>query len=198
MSDGWEFKLDGEGPQEIPGIPDRELQPILNTQAKWENYSDHDTYRFDKLVREFIETMSKDPKWRGSAKLRRYTMAMVWVRITATEWTSRENRYAARLSKILAYYSTKVQKGGMIGGKAYSKTIYTLSPARLKKPPYSLKLRLEWLAERGELPTASNMDLPRDDLKPGHARNPRTERNMERRREDGKRRYRERYRDRSH
>lgn len=60
-------------------------------------------------------------------------------------------------------------------------------------PPYSLKLRLEWLGEKGDIPTWSNMAVPKDDLEPGHARNYKTEKNMERRREQARARYNERY-----
>jgi hypothetical protein len=99
-----------------------------------------------------------------------------------------------RLTKVLAYYSTKIQKAGMIRGKNYTKTVYTLSLKLYKKrPPYSLRLRLQWLTDQGIMPTWHNMQLPKDDLKPGHARNPKTDENMRIRRERAKQRYNEKY-----
>ena len=138
--------------------------------------------------------MCKLPKWKHSYKMRRYTMKMVYEQIYNKTWTPEVGgKIAYRMSKILAYYSSRMQKAGSINGKNYSKTIYTIAPSRLKKPPYSLRLRLEWLAEQKLLPTYENMALPKDILKQGHARNPKTEENMRKRSEAAKRVYREKY-----
>lgn len=191
MPDGdWRFDF---GDPKPPEIKNPEILPYLGEPDRWTQYTDDMTYEMDCLVRKWIEESSKSPTWKNSYKNRRYTMSMVIEQIYGRPYDQAEDqKRVLKLSRILAYYSTRVQNGGSIKGKMYSKTIYTISPSRFRKAPYSLRLRLEWLAERGEVPTHRNMALPKDDLKPGHARNPRTERNMEKRREQAKQRYRDR------
>ena len=143
--------------------------------------------------------MSKNSTWKQSKNRRRYTMSMVFEQIYGRKYDRYQDcRITNQFAKVLAYYSSKIQKSGSIMNKNYSKTIYTISPKRIKKPPYSLKLRVEWLAEQGLIPNGNNMQLPKDDLKPGHARNPRTDENMRKRREEARRIYEERYADRKH
>lgn len=188
-----EWRFDFEDPKP-PKIENVELLPYLGEPDRWEQYTDAMTYEMDSMIREWIATMCKVPSWKRSYRNRRYTMSMVIEQVYGRPYDqAKDQKRVMRLSRILAYYSTRVQNGGSINGKSYAKTIYTISPNRLNKPPYSLKLRLEWLAERGEVPTHRNMALPKDDLKPGHARNPRTEKNMEKRREQARQRYRDRY-----
>ena len=200
MPDGsWSFQFGGKAPE--PELPEgsQETLPYLASADRWEQYNNETVYTLDSLVRQWIATMAKSKAWCNSAKKRRYTMSMVFEQIYGRKYDStKDAKIVKPLTSILAYYSTRVQKSGSINGKTYTKTIYTISQRRLGKPPYSLKLRLEWLSERGELPTWRGMALPKDDLKPGHARNPKTEANMERRREAGKARYNERYKYRDH
>lgn len=192
----WRFDLSAE--PEKPKLADPNLSHWLGDAERWKQYTNERVYEADCLVRQWIAEMSTNVKWRTSAKLRRYTMAMVFEQLYGRPYDhSRDAKMQAVLPKVLAYYSTKVQKSASINGKFTSKTVYTISPGRLKKPPYSLRLRVEWLAERGEVPGPHNMCLPKDKLKPGHARNPRTNANMERRSREAKDRYNERYRDRN-
>lgn len=199
--DSWTFRLDKEASK--PSLPE---EPSMATSYlagadRWANWCDDTLYECDCLVRQLFEAKKDDPRWNQSnARYRRFTTGMVFEMIFGRKYENgRDAKAASRLSQVLAYYSTRVAKSGSINGKKYTKTIYTLSPKRYRtKPPYSLRLRLEWLQERGELPTWRNMAVPKDDLKPGHARNKRTDENMERRREQAKRRYNERYRDRAH
>ena len=196
---GWPFQFGGKAPE--PKLPEgsNELLPYLASADRWEQYNNPVVYEIDSLVRQWIETMSKSKAWSRTTSMRRYTMSMVFEQIYGRKYDcSKDAKIVKPLTTILAYYSTKIQKSGSINNKVYTKTIYTISPSRLRKPPYSLKLRLEWLEERGELPTWRGMALPKEDLKPGHARNPKTEANMERRREAGRARYNERYKDRNH
>ena len=189
--------------EELPSfdIPaeNEELLPYLADPKRWEQYQNESLYKMDKLIRKWIEINSKSSKWMSSYKYRRYTLSMVVEQAFGEKYDAkRHGRYVNQIARLLAYYSSKVQKGGSINGRSLSKTIYTISPKRGKGAPFSLKLRLEWLSERGELPTWRNMRLPKDDLKPGHARNPKTDENMRLRRERAKARYNERYKDRNH
>lgn len=195
----WSFQLGGQTPEiELPE-ESMELLPYLAGSERWEQYHDDTLYMLDSKVRTWMETCAASKEWCRRAKLRKYTMSMVFEQIFGRKYdVSKDAKYVNRFANILAYYSSRVQKSGSIKGKTYTKTIYTLSPTRLKKPPYSLRLRLEWYEQTGTMPTYGNMKLPKDDLKPGHARNPKTEANMERRREEGRRRYNERYKDRNH
>lgn len=194
-SDGWVFDLGGK--QEKPKLDnDGELVSLLGEPDRWQQYENELVYELDSLVRQWIETNSKHAKWKSHYLCRRYTMKMVYEQIYNKPYDN-DMKVAAWLPRILKYYSTRVQRGGSIYGKSYNKSIYTISPKRVKKPPFSLKLRLEWFSEQGIIPTYTNMRLPKEDLQPGHARNPKTEANMQARRERAKARYQERYADRS-
>lgn len=196
-NDGWVFNF--EEPMKKPELPS---EPNMATNylagpGKWDNYSDPVTYECDSLLRQFFESKESDPQWtQQQPKWRRFTTGMMFEILFGRKYDPKADyQYGFRLSKVMAYYSTRSQKEGSIRGKRYKKTIYTLSLKRYHKcPPYSLRLRVEWLSEQGKLPTYQNMRLPKDDLKPGHARNPRTDENMEKRRERAKERYRDRYR----
>jgi len=198
---GWVFDFgDSEKKPELPSEPGPATS-YLAGKDRWDNWADPILYECDCLMRQFLESKLGDPQWTShSARFRRFTMSLMFEVLFGRKFDGRKDgKYVSRLSKVMAYYSTKVQTSGSIGGKRYTKTIYTLSTKRLKlKPPYSLKLRIEWLEGQGVLPTWRNMSPPSDDLKPGHARNKRTDENMERRREQAKRRYCERYSYRKH
>lgn len=199
--DSWTFNFDD--PISKPKLPE---EPSMATgylagAGRWDNWSDPIIYECDCLIRQLFESKKHDRQWNKPKGInRRFTFGMIFEILFGRKYDpSVDSKYINRLSKVLAYYSSRVQREGMINGKRHKKPVYILSTARYnKKPPYSLKLRLEWLQERGELPTWRNMTPPSDDLKPGHARNQKTEENMERRREQAKARYRERYGDRKH
>ena len=195
----WVFNL--MDPETKPVLPDRPNMATnyLEGPGKWENYSDPDLYEADSLLRQFLESKAEDPKWTtASTKWRRFTAGMMFEVIHGRPYAgthTSDYQKILRLARVMAYYSTRITKEGSIRGKRYKKKIYYLSVARCKKlPPYSLKLRLEWLQDKGELPCWQNMKAPKDDLKAGHARNKRTDENMRIRRQEAKRRYNERYR----
>lgn len=208
----WSFSLD-----DTPVIPDLPANDPLIEQGpkrigylegpgKWENYSDPVLYEVEVLLRKWIEKKISEPEWneRGMRGIinRKYQASMVYESLYGKPYDRKDKDCLVRvrrLTKLLAYYSGKIQKGGSIHGKKTTKTIYHFSLSRCKKkPPYCLKLRLEWLSDRGELPCWQNMKLPKDDLKAGQARNPRTNENMRIRSERAKQRYNERYGDRAH
>lgn len=202
---GWEFSFDSK--PEIPDLPAHDpheqqgpvLPGYLDGPGKWENYSDDIVYELESLLRRWLGVKSATEQWKRDKRgyWRRFTCAMVFEQLYGrrADMDSHGDRTRLRrLPRLLAYYSSKVQKAGSVRGKKVTKTIYTLSMKLYRsRPPYNLKLRLEWLAERGELPCWQNMGLPKDDLKPGHARNPRTDENMRRRRERSRELYNERY-----
>lgn len=198
----WSFNLDGEPPDlREPEVEDDKLVTLFATKERWENYSDPYTYEFDCNIRAWIEANMETDKWKiKNPYWRRYTFGMVWEEIYGRPYDSKtDSKRAYRFSKILAHYSSKIAKSGSVRGKQRSKSIYTFSPKRFKKVrPYSLKLQLELLEKEGKVPTWRNLKLPKDNLTAGHARNPRTEANMRRRREEGRRIYNERYKDRNH
>ena len=190
-SDDWVFDLSGT-PAKPTLANDGELVSLLGENDRWMQYNNELVYQLDCLVRDWIAVNSKHAKWVQNYRKRRYTMSMIYEQIFGKPYDN-DMKVAMNLSKILAYYSSKIQKGAWLQGKMRSKTVYTISPRRLKKPPYSLRLRLEWFAEQGIIPTYTNMCLPKDSLKPGHARNKKTDANMKARSERAKARYNERY-----
>lgn len=207
---GWEFSFDDT--PEIPDLPIHdpfvqqgpEKANYLAGPGKWENYSDDVLYEIEALLRKFMESKKADPEWRRDrrGRLRRYTCGMMFEQLygrPADQKSEEDRTKLRRMPKVMAYYSSKIQKSGSIRGKFTTCTIYTLSPKRFNmKPPYNLKLRIEWLSKQGKLPCWQNMRLPKDDLQAGQARNPKTNENMRRRRERGRELYNERYKDRAH
>lgn len=189
-NEGWE--LGASKPDFNVGYVPAKVAPFISEPASWEQYSDFELYTLEKLLRDWLETMKENKKWMRSTKFRRYTYKQIWEILLRRPYdTKADVKFVNRMSKLLAYYSTKIQQSATINGKRYNKTVYTLSAARLKMPPYSLKYRFEWMCEQGIVPDNVNMRLPKDNLTIGHARNPRTERNMEKHREEGRRKYNE-------
>ena len=194
--DSWVFDLEDLPEKiEVPNQPNM-ATGYLALPGRWENYSDEILYDIEKRLREFLVSKEEDPHWKWArTTYRKFTVGMMYEILYGRKWDpTRDGKYAIRMARIMSHYSSRIQKEGIIRGKKMTKTIYTLSLSRLHKAaPYSLRLRIEWLADRGELPTVSNMGVPCSSLQPGHARNPRTEENMQRRREQAKARYHERY-----
>lgn len=205
---GWEFSFDDT--PEVPDLPvhDPFVQqgPVfpgyLEGAGKWENYSDNVTYELESLLRKWFASHVDTPEWKRdkAGRYRRYTCGMMFEQLYGKPPNMKEKDVQLklrRLSKLLAYYSSRIQKEGSIRGKKLKKSIYNLSPKLYRqRPPYNLKLRLEYFAERGELPCWQNMKLPKDNLKKGHARNPKTDENMRIRRERARQIYNDKYRDR--
>jgi len=174
----------------------RNALPYINDPKAWKQFHNPVLYETEVRLRNFIEEMSHDNQWRKDKYKRTYTFKMLFELLYGREYDGskgKDCKYVYVLTKLFAYYSTSIKKDyyDRERGKARNKTCYVLSTKGHEKPPYSLKLRLEWLEAKGELPNFSNMKLPKDDLKPGHARNPKTEANKERRRQLARERYNE-------
>lgn len=200
-ADGWVFDLTAPEKSDVPKpqpLDDRML-PVLSDPAKWRNYSNDILYEGEKALRHLIAKLGENSTWHNQARRRRYTFSMLFEMMFGRPYDQKKDaRMVVPLTRVMAYYSSRIQKTGYVNGKWRDKTSYTISPKRLKRPPYSLRLRMEWLAEQGLVPNGKNMQLPKDNLRPGHARNKRTDANMQRRSEEAKRRYNERYKDREH
>lgn len=194
---GWVFSFEDPKPPELPKEPTRATN-YLEGPGKWDNYSDDVLYECERLLRDFLETKLDESHWKQqNPKYRKYTVGMMFGVLYGREYNqtrSYDQVRARRLVKLMGYYSTRKQKEGSILGKYYRKTVYTLSLRRYKRlPPYSLRLRIPWLEEQGRMPTWHNMQLPKDNLETGHARNKKTDENMRRRREQARERYNEKY-----
>ena len=158
----------------------------------WKNYENEMLAEIEEALRSWMEEMSRLPSWRTTnAKCRRYTFSMDFELVTGERYDQRRHARQSRAwTTLLRYYSSRVQKSGSIDGKFHLKTVYVLSPKRLERPPYSIRLRIPWLVEHGYAIDKRTMVNLNDDLvEPGHARNPRTEENMRKRREEGRKRY---------
>jgi len=162
-------------------------QPYLSGAGRWDNYCDDELYNLECLIRDWLET--KRGGWGTSdPSARKFTAKMVYEIITGKKDPSLGT--IRKLNRLLAHYSTRTYKNGntTIYGKKINNVVYFLNATRLDHPPYSLRLRLEWLADRGELPTYGNMELVYD-LKPGEVRriNRKTEANRRKREREVKR-----------
>lgn len=201
--DNWEFDLTGKEEVDTEPAVEANVISVVGDAKRWEQYCDMDLYEFESKLRKWMEAMTATPGWKNDKRgwNRRFTFGMLWPYLYGRPYDSKVDgkKGNSKLAKVVAYYSSRIQKEGSIRGKHYTKKIYTLSPRRAKRnPPYSLRLRLEYFRENGIIPTRRNMALPKDNLEEGHARNPRTDANMERRREKMRKIYNERYADRKH
>lgn len=189
-----EFEFDLTGHGEKPVLPVRtELTPWITTSKAWRQYTNDYVYNADKLMRDWIRIMNRNSKWARNYKLRRYTFSQLFEILMGEPYDQKKHsKWVIPLSRVMAYYSTKIQEGywDRSKGRMRSKTYYTISGARIKKPAYSLRLRLEEFSEQGIIPNVYNMELPKDDLKKGGARRTETRRSTERRREAWKQRQR--------
>ena len=189
--EGW--SLYDEAPIETGGdIIDKAALPYIVKTEAWDQFNNPVVYQTDMLLREFISIMGKDTYWKRHMMSRKYTYGMLFKILFGRDYDPKKDRkHTYVITKLFAYYSTRIQKEFYKDGKKKNRTAYTIMANVDDKPPYSLKLRLEWLAAKGEIPCWQNMQMPKDNLKAGHARNPKTEANMERRREEARKRYNE-------
>ena len=158
----------------------------------WKNYENDLLAEVETMLRDWMTEMCKLPSWRGTnAKRRKYTFSMVFELVTGERYDQKKHANQIKTwTTLLRYYSSRVQKSGNINGRFYSKTVYMLSPARWKRPPYSIRLRIPWLIEHGHAIDKRTMENLNHDLcEPGHARNPRTEANMRQRSKEARQRY---------
>ena len=176
-----------------------ERKPLIGQAAAfladpdiWKNYESDLLAEVETMLRDWMTEMCKLPSWRGTnAKRRKYTFSMVFELVTGERYDQKKHANQIKTwTTLLRYYSSRVQKSGNINGRFYSKTVYMLSPARLKRPPYSIRLRIPWLIEHGHAIDKRTMENLNHDLcEPGHARNPRTEANMRQRSKEARQRY---------
>lgn len=199
-SDDWTFELDGGHARlkEEARLTERlrKEAKFIGSKSQWDNYTDERLYEMDKLMRDFLRCKLENAEWCRTHWNRRMTQAMLWEALKGEKWTKEASGYTNALSKVATYYATRIQKEGYVLGKHRKRKVYTFGKkAVLNRRPLSLKLRLEEMAEAGELPTGRKMALVQETLTTGHARLKRVDDNMARRREAGRRAY-ERYRER--
>lgn len=145
-------------------------QTYLAAPGRWENYSDDELYEMEVLLRQFLET-KKNGWGTHSQAARKFTTNMMHQILYGTPSPGRACGTVRKLNRLMNHYATRVWKkhGTTVRGERVNGKIYMLSARRLEKPPYSLRLRLEWMAEQGILPTWHNMQLS-EQLKPGETR----------------------------
>lgn len=167
--------------------------PYVTSQEGFENWSSDMLYEGEKALRAFMEEQGKNNQWRRHRYCRTYRFGELFQIMFDRKYSHSDYRYVKQLKRLIAYYSSKVSKYcyDRETQKTKDKPTYTLSVARLEKPPYSLRLRAEWYEEQGLELCPQRMRLPKDDLEPGHARNPRTEANMQKRSKLAKEKYNE-------
>ncbi len=165
--------------------------PFIRSVDEWKNYTNEMLYDVDKWIREWMQKMHDEGVWVGKrGRYNRYSVSTVFTLMTGMEYEYKHTRVAQHIGKVLSCYSSRRIKATEVHGKT-CRNVYALSYTIMAKtPPVSLKLRLEWLAERGELPTAENMRLSKG-LKPGTAYYPITNARMKKRQREARDRYNE-------
>lgn len=172
---------------------DAKAVPYIADPKAWEQYSDDALYDAEKRLRAWLEEMSAVPAFTKHYSARTFKFSQLFEFIYGRRYEQKvDGKYSTMLSRLFRYYCSKTSKTYYVKatGKTQSKTSFTLSVARLKRPPYSLRLRLEWLAAQGIIPTSENMKLPKD-IEIGRCRNELTEAHREAQREAGRQRYNE-------
>ena len=188
MPDGWIFEGDLD---QAPSAIDREPYRYLTTQEQWDNYTNEEANEFELRLRGFLEYMKEHPKYL-SAQNRRFTYNMIWERLYGELPKDKKGYKSKTYRKILAYYSTRIMSDTNIGKKRCKK-VYVLSWKRLEKRPWCIKNRIQWLIDHGESIEPGRLKVIHKELEHGHARNPRTEANMEKRRERARKAYNAKY-----
>ena len=172
---------------------DFRVTPYIADPEAWKQYSDDALYDAEKRLRSWLGEMALSPTFKSKRGARTFQFAQVFQILFGRAYNQKtDGRYSTPLSRLFRYYCSRTGKSvyDKETGKQKSKTSYTFSAARVKRPPYSLRLRLEWLLEQGMIPTAENMKLPKD-IAIGKARNPYTEAHREEQREAGRKHYNE-------
>lgn len=194
FASGKPFNLDDnprtveDGTEEIPIWVTAHLK-----DKAWDQYCDPDIYDADKRIRKWAAESRKEIKsWTHINKYRKFAMYQMFEILYGRPYDGqKDSAFGGKFRNLMNYYASSIQKYTYDSKTDTCKNrhCYTLSPKRLSGPPYSLKLRHEWLLENGRVPNHANMQLPRKHLEPGHSRNKKTEDNMRRRSEKAKEKY---------
>ncbi len=186
-SDAFEaFRLDGAIPtvdKDVELSPEEQYLQCFSNKKQWDNYANRFVYECDKFLRSYIERHSEEWSKPGNKMKQRYTFAMAFKVMFGREYDGRKDAWCYnQLDRVLRYYSVTVVKGSTVWDDAINHkravkkaTVYTLAPSRLKKQPYSLRLRIEEMVANGEMPNYRKLRVPKDNLPTGHSRNPKTE-----------------------
>lgn len=188
MPDGWIFEGDLD---QAPSAIDFEPYRYITTQEQWDNYTNEEANDFEMRLRGFLQYMKEHPKYRAAIN-RRFTYQMIYERLYGELPREKTGYKSNTYRKIISYYSTRVMSDTFIGDKR-CKRVYVLSYKRLEKRPWCIKNRIQWLLEHGESIDQGKLRLIKKQLQVGHARNPRTEANMEKRRERARKAYNAKY-----
>ena len=168
-NDGWSFSFEDPKPVLDTSTPNIG-QPYLAGADRWKNYSDQELYEIECLLRQFLET--KRNGW-GSPRSsdRKFTAKMMYEILYGEPAPADAYATIRKLNRVMNHYATRVYKkrNTTIHGVRVRSNVYMLSALRLDKPPFSLRLRLEWMAEQGIMPTYENMQLS-EKLQPGQTR----------------------------
>lgn len=171
---------------------DSAVLPFITGKKEWEQYFDDMTYQTDKAMREWLTEMRQNKTWCRTRKARTYQFKQLFRIVFKREYDPKtDSKYSNRIARVFNYYCvTKRSSCKNDQGEWRAKPGYVIGANRVDLPPYSLRLRYEEMLKEGKVPNYSNMKIP-DDLKTGHSRNPNTDANMEKRRQQGRDRYNE-------
>ncbi len=170
---------------------DLDVVPYISDPKAWDQYGNDVLYDAEVRLRDWLTKMSEDSTFCRKYTARTFRFSQVFQILYGRPYDiKRDGGYATTLSRLFRYYCSKTSKNtaDKITGKIKSKTSFTFSVARLSRPAYSLKLRLEMFRKDGIIPTAANMKLPKD-ISIGECRNPLTEAHRASQREAARKRY---------
>lgn len=204
FKDGQPFSLDSrprtieDGDEETPIWVTAHLR-----DKEWEQYCDKDIYEADKRIRSWAAKCKEEiPNWTYIHKYRKFAMFQMFEILFGRPYDGQKDaKFGGKLRNLMNYYASSINKCTYDEKtKSYknNRNCYVLAPKRLEGPPYSLKLRFEWLLANDKKPSGKNMKMPDTSLKAGHARSKKTELAKQRRSQRAKEAYlayQKRYRD---
>lgn len=175
-------------------IPD-EVMPFMVGKV-WDQWCDEVIYDADKRMRKWLRLMGKNKVWRKSKMDRTYMFGELFELLYGRPYDASkggDTKHAKKLQKMFAYYCTSIKPSCYHRRKKkwVNRKGYVIAVQGVNRPAYSIRLRVEEYMEQGKALNWHAIQLPKDDLKVGHSRDPRTEKNMQWRRELQRERYRE-------
>ena len=133
---------------------DQPWYPCISNKAEWKDLYDDELCQMEKWLRSWIELL---PKGNHTREDRKITVAYALSMMHKEKRQAKNTNEARKMKALIVYYSGRRQRSCWFRGTFNNGTVYTLSHARLKKLPFSLKFRLEELSQRGEILDAESM-----------------------------------------
>lgn len=179
--------LNIKGPKAEPQVP-----VYLQSPKAWKNYTNQALYDAEVALRKWFDIKMKDENWKKNRFARRYKCSMLIEEIFGRPYDQKiDGKYTMMYARLFGHYSSRVTKTywNPKTQKTQSLSAYHISLDRIKKAQaYSIKLRVEDLIAKGEIPNVYNT-RPAKEIETGHCRRKLTRERQDRRIQKSKEAY---------